>query len=165
MSFILVEHPADRPEFLRETVDLLASAIERERARLLTRVAAASEAELAAGTEDDWGIGQIAAHLLIVERGMLNIALRLARSEVPGQTGQPRPVPGAVTREDIGALAERAARALARLRTEFPAEPNTAATAPSPYYGPLNCFSWLIVAPFHYVAHLDALERGTKSAL
>lgn len=165
MSFVLVEHPADRPEFLRETIDLVAEELERQRARLLERVAGASDAEIAAGTEDDWGLGQIAAHLFLVERGMVNLALRLARGEPPGQTGQPRYLPGAVTRVELATLAERAARALARLRAEFPAEPNMTATAPSPYYGPFNCFSWLIAAAFHYRAHLAALGRGTKSAL
>lgn len=165
MSFTLVERPADRPEFLRETIDVVAEELERQRSRLLERVAAANDAELGAGTEDDWGLGQIAAHLLLTERGMVNIALRLAKGEPSGQTGQPRYVPGTVTRSEIADLAERAARALARLQADFPAEPDVIAALPSPYYGPANCFAWLLIALFHYRAHLDALERGTKTAL
>lgn len=165
MSFVVVERPADRPEFLRETIALIGAELERQRARLLERVAAADDAELAAGTEEDWGLGQIAAHLLLVERGMLGIALRLARGEPAGQTGQPRYQPGAATREDLATLSERAARALARLRADFPAHPDVQATAPSPYFGPFNCFSWLLAAALHYRAHLAALESGAKSAL
>jgi hypothetical protein len=164
VSFVVVERPADRPEFLREVIALVASELERQRAGLLERVAAADDAELAAGTDEDWGLGQIAAHLLLVERGMLGIALRLARGEPAGQTGQPRYQPGTVTREDLAALSERAARALARLRADFPAEPDLQTTAPSPYLGSFNCYAWLLAAAFHYRAHLEALERGVKSA-
>ena len=31
--------------------------------------------------------------------------------------------------------------------------------------GDLNAFGWLLTLPNHYRAHLDALERGTRSAL
>lgn len=160
-----MERPADRPEFLREMIALVGAELERQRAGLLERVAAAADAEIAAGTEGEWGLGQIAAHLLLVERGMLGIALRLARGEPAGQTGQPRYAPGAITREDLASLSERAARALARLRADFPDEPDLHTTAPSPYLGPFNCYAWLLAAAFHYRAHLEALERGVKSAL
>jgi len=48
---------------------------------------------------------------------------------------------------------------------EFPAEPDTKATARHPYYGDLNCFGWLLMLPEHYRAHLEALDRGRPSAL
>ncbi len=165
MSLVVVDHPADRPLFIRETLDLIAAELERERARLVECVAAATDAELAAGTDADWGVGQVATHLLIVERGVIHIALRLARGEPPGPTGQPRPAPSAVSREGIAALVEKVHRAHERLRAEFPAEPSVDATAPSPYFGPLNCFGWLLTLPNHYAAHLAAFDRGAKSAL
>jgi uncharacterized damage-inducible protein DinB len=165
VSFTLVDEPPDRAEFTREATAAMAGEIRRGRARLLDRVATASDAEIGAGTDDDWGIGQIALHLLTVERGILGIASRLARGEPPGPTGQPRPKAGSATREGIASLANKTEERLARLLAEFPAEPNTAATARQPYYGDMNCFAWLLAIPIHYVAHLDAVERGTKSAM
>jgi hypothetical protein len=29
----------------------------------------------------------------------------------------------------------------------------------------MNCFGWLLAIPIHYTAHLDAMERGVKSAM
>lgn len=165
MSFIVVDEPPDRPEFLREALRLIAASIERERARLLELVGAASDADLAAGTDEEWGLGQIAAHLLVVERGIGGIALRLARGEPPGPTGQPRPAVGSATRAKIADLAARAKDRLTKLVAEFPADPNMAATARQPYYGAMNCAGWLLTVPLHYAAHLEALDRGTKSAL
>src|SRR5205085_4465516 len=97
-----------------------------------------SDAQLGAGTEDDWGIGQIAVHLLLIERGVALIALRLAKGESAGRTGQPRPSASAVTRDGIATLARKAAETAAQLRAEFPAEPNATAVARHPYYGDLN---------------------------
>src|SRR5256885_594089 len=130
---------------LRETIRLLTGATAQERERLLARVARASDAELSRGSDDDWGLGQVATHLLIVERGVSTIGLRLARGEEPGPTGQPRPAAPAVTRAGIESLAGKALATAARLVAEFPAEPNAKATARHPYYGDLNCFGWLLM--------------------
>lgn len=91
MPLTVVDEPPVRPDFIQETVRLLAERLERERAGLLARVERTSDAELSSGTDEAWGIGQVAAHLLIVERGVLGIALRLAKGEAPDATGQPRP--------------------------------------------------------------------------
>jgi DinB family protein len=160
----VVDDPPDRPEWLRETIRLLVDATTAERGRLLSRVAAASDADLAGGSDDDWGLGQVATHLLIVERGTAGIGLRLAQGADPGPTGQPRPAASAVSRAGIEALAQKAAAAAARLVSEFPSEPDARATAPHPYYGDLNCFGWLLMLPNHYKAHLEALDRGRPSA-
>ena len=165
MSLTVVDEPGDRPAFLSEALRTIAGEIERGRARLLARVAAASDAEIAGGTDDDWGVGQIATHLLLVDRGISGIALRLAKGEAPGATGQPRPAAGTATRERITDLAQKARERLDRLVAEFPSEPNTTATARQPYYGEMNCFAWLLAVPIHYAAHLSALERGEKSAM
>ena len=69
MSLTIVDEPRDRPEWIRETVALLAERIRADRARLLRRVARATDEELVRGDDADWGIGQIATHLLVVERG------------------------------------------------------------------------------------------------
>lgn len=107
----------------------------------------------------------MATHLLIIERGVLGIALRLAEGEaITGRTGQPRPAPS-TTREAIATLAEKADAALRRFAAEFPSAPDLDARARHPYYGDLNCFGWLLTLPNHYLAHLDALDRSTKSAL
>jgi hypothetical protein len=29
----------------------------------------------------------------------------------------------------------------------------------------MNCYAWLLTLSLHYPAHLEALDRGTKSAL
>lgn len=165
MSLTIVDHPADRPEWIRELLDRIAERLRSGRAELLARVEHASDAEIVAGTDDDWGIGQIATHLLVSERGMTTIALRLARGEPPGRTGQPRPAASAMSRDGIAALAAKAEAALERLGTDFPDEPDVEARAPTPYLGPFNCFGWLVLAALHYDAHLVAIERGTKSAL
>lgn len=165
MSFRLVDQPADRPAFLQETIDILSRDLDASRTRLLERIASASDDEIASGTEDDWGVGMIAYHLFVSERGMVGIAMRLARGEVPTSTGQPRPAPGATTRAVVMEAGAKAAQAVERLRREFVSTPRLDVTAPSPYFGPFNCFSWLLAARFHYQAHLEALERGTKSAL
>lgn len=165
MRLTVVDEPSDRPEWIRETLRLLAERTERGRTRLLERVALASDAELVAGSDDDWGVGQVATHLLIVERGMALIALRLASGQPPGPTGQPRPAAAGVSREGVATAAEKAAATLRRLGEEFPAEPDTVAVARSPYYGGMNCFGWLLMLPYHYEAHLEALDRGRKSAL
>ncbi|TMC78750.1 MAG: DinB family protein [Chloroflexi bacterium] len=161
----VVDDPPDRPEWLRETIRLLVDATTVERDRLLGRVAAASEEDLVRGSDDDWGLGQVATHLLIVERGVALIGLRLAQAAPAGQTGQPRPAASAVSRAGISTLAEKAAATCARLLAEFPAEPDAKATARHPYYGDLNCFGWLLMLPNHYKAHLTALDRRRPSAL
>jgi hypothetical protein len=165
VTLTVADDPPDRPEWVSETIRLLADGTDRGRARLLARVERVSDAELAAGSDDDWGVGQIAVHLLLIERGVTLIALRLAQGQEAGSTGQPRPAASAVTRPGISTLADKAAVALRRLRSEFPAEPNTGATARHPYYGDLNCFGWLLTLPNHYTAHLRALDEGTSSAI
>jgi hypothetical protein len=161
----VVDDPPDRPDWLRETIRLLTGGTAVERDRLLARVARASDAELAKGSDDDWGLGQVATHLLIVERGVALIGLRLAKGEPPGPTGQPRPAASLVTRAGIQSLAEKAVATASRLVAEFPAEPDAKAIARHPYYGDLNCFGWLLMLPEHYRAHLEALDRGRPSAL
>ncbi|HEV8470632.1 MAG TPA: DinB family protein [Candidatus Limnocylindria bacterium] len=161
----VVDDPPDRPVWLRETIRLLVDGTTAERDRLLARVAQAPDAELARGSDDDWGLGQVATHLLIVERGVALIGLRLGQGAPTGPTGQPRPAASAVSRAGIAALAEKAAATCARLIAEFPAEPDARGTARHPYYGDLNCFGWLLMLPNHYKAHLEALDRGRPSAL
>ena len=161
----MVDDPPDRPDWLRETIRLLTAGTAAERDRLLARVARASDAELGKGSDDDWGLGQVATHLLIVERGVSTIGLRLATGAEPGPTGQPRPAASGVSRAGIASLTEKAVATAARLVAEFPSEPDTRATARHPYYGDLNCFGWLLMLPEHYRAHLEALDRGRPSAL
>jgi hypothetical protein len=165
VTLIVTDEPPDRPEWVHETIRLVADACERYRVRLLERVAKATDAELATGTADDWGVGQIAVHLLLVERGVAGIALNLATGAAVGSTGQPRPPASAVTRDGIASLAGKTAFAIDRLRREFPAAPETTTVARHPFYGDLNTFGWLLTLTNHYQAHLEALERGTKSAL
>lgn len=165
MTFRLVDAPADRPEWLGELIRIVARDLDDGRARLLERVARATDEDLAAGTDDEWGVGMVALHLLVTERGMVGIAQRLARGELPRTTAQPRPDPGTTTRGVLHEAAAKAAQAVERLRTDFPSQPDFVTSAPGPYFGPFNCVSWLLVATVHYRAHLDALERGTRSAL
>jgi hypothetical protein len=165
MSLTVVDNPADRPECIRETIRLLAAVAGDGRRSLLHLVEDATDPELIAGTPDEWGIGQVAVHLLVVDRGVSLIALRLARGEDAGNTGQPRPAPRGVTRDGIRSLAGKADSAGERLRAEFPAEPDVARTAVHPFYGPLNCFGWLLTVSNHYNAHLAALREGRPSAL
>jgi hypothetical protein len=165
VTLTVTDDPPDRPGWVSETIRLLAEGTEDWRGRLLSRVELATDADLASGSDDDWGIGQVAVHLLIIERGVSLIALRLAQGQGAGSTGQPRPAASAVTRPGISTLADKAGTALRRVRAEFPAEPNTASTARHPYYGDLNCFGWLLTLPNHYIAHLRALEQGTATAI
>jgi len=165
VSLRVVDDPPDRPAWLRETIRILVGGTTAERDRLLVRVARAPDADLVTGSDDDWGLGQVAAHLLIVERGVALIGLRLALGTPPGPTGQPRPAASAVTRAGLQTLVEKAVATAARLVAEFPAEPNTTTTARHPYYGDLNCFGWLLMLPEHYRAHLLALDHGRPSAL
>src|SRR6266508_2438943 len=120
VSFALVDAPRDRPDFLRETVDLLTGELDGHRARLLARVEATSDEALVEGSDDDWSVGMVAYHLLVSERGMMGIVMRLARGEVPTSTGQPRPVVGSATRQVIAEAAAKAASAVQRVRAEFP---------------------------------------------
>lgn len=165
MPLIVANEPADRPAWIRETVRLLADRTESGRGRLLALVESASDDELVSGTDGEWGIGQVAVHLLIVERGVIGIAQRLAQGEVSPDTGQPRPAAAEVTRGGIAALAERSRRAVVAFRTGFPADPDTGATARHPFYGEMNCFGWLLTLPNHYDAHLDSYRSGVPSAL
>src|SRR5207253_18649 len=82
-----------------EAVRLILRTTREERQLLLDRVARATDEELAVGSDERWGVGQIAVHLLIVERGSLVISLRLAQSAEGGPTGQPRPAASGVSRE------------------------------------------------------------------
>src|SRR5436853_80094 len=91
----VVDDPPDRPEWLRETIRLLVHGTTAERDRLLGRVARASDADLAKGSDDDWGLGQVAAHLLIVERGVALIGLRLAQGAPPAARALPSTSRGA----------------------------------------------------------------------
>lgn len=165
MTLTVTDEPPDRPAWVAETLRLVAEATDESRARLLARVARAADAELGSGSDDVWGVGQIAVHLLLIERGVALIALRLARGEPSGRTGQPRPAASAVSRDGIASLAEKAAAAMRQLRAEFPAEPQLEAAAAHPYYGRLNAFGWLLTLPNHYRAHLEALDQGTASTL
>ena len=162
---MVVEEPADRPEWLRETIRLLVDGTGIERDKLIARVEKTPEETLLLGSDDDWGLGQVATHLLIVERGVALTGLRLAQGGPPGRTGQPRPAAGDVSRAGIQSLAEKASATADRLVAEFPADPDLKATARHPYYGDLNCFAWLLMLPEHYRAHLLALDRGRPSAL
>ena len=165
MTLRIVDDPSDRPAWLRETISLLVDATTVERDKLARQVAAASDEALTTGTDDEWGLGQVATHLLIVERGSALLGLRLAQGAPPGPTGQPRPAASAVSRAGIESLMEKAKATAERLVAEFPAEPDTRPTARHPYYGDLNCFGWLLMLPNHYRAHLEALGRGRPSAL
>ncbi|MHB8631484.1 MAG: DinB family protein [Candidatus Limnocylindria bacterium] len=165
MSLLVVDNPPDRPEWIKETIRLLTGVAADGRRTLLHLVEETTDADLQAGTADDWGLGQIALHLLIVDRGVSLIALRLARGEDAGSTGQPRPAAGAVTRDGIRSLADKAAAVAVRLQSEFPAEPNVVRTAAHPFYGPMSCFGWLLTIPNHYNAHLSAYREGRPSAL
>lgn len=165
MTLTVTDEPPDRPEWVSETIRLVAEATGEWRDRLLALVDRASDADLASGTDEAWGVGQVAVHVLLIERGVAGIALRLARGEAPGRTGQPRPAAAAVSRAGIASLAAKTADAMAALRAEFPPAPDMSAAARHPYYGELNAFGWLLTLPNHYRAHLEALERGTKSAL
>lgn len=165
MSLTVVDNPPDRPEWIKETIRLLTGVAADGRRSLLHLVEETTDADLLAGTPDNWGLGQIAVHLLIVERGVSLIALRLARGEQAGTTGQPRPAPSGVTRDGIRSLAEKAAAASERLLADFPVEPEVSRTAAHPFYGPLNCFGWLFTVPNHYNGHLSAYHEGRRSAL
>ena len=165
MPLLVVEDPADRPEWLRETIRLLVDGTGIERDRIIDRVEKASDEALLRGSDDDWGLGQVATHLLIVERGVALTGLRLAQGGLPGRTAQPRPAASDVSRAGIRSLVEKAVATAERLVAEFPAEPDLKATAKHPYYGDLNCFGWLLMLPEHYRAHLLALDRGRPSAL
>jgi len=131
----------------------------------LERLARATDAELVAGTADDWGLGQIAVHLLLTERGVAFIVMRLAKGEDPGRTGQPRPAAESVSRDGIASLARKTAEAVAQLQAEFPSAPDLKTVARHPFYGDLNAIGWLLTLPNHYSGHIGALERGTRSAL
>ena len=165
MSMNVVDNPPDRPEWIRETIRLVTDSAAEGRRSLLHLVDEATDADLLAGTPADWGLGQVAVHLLVVERGVSAIALRLARGQEAGQTGQPRPDAAGVTRAAIRSLAERAAVAGERLRSEFPAEPDAERTARHPFYGRQNCFGWLLTVGNHYSAHLQAWREGRPSSL
>ena len=165
MPLLVVDDPPDRPEWLRQTIRQLVDGTTIERDKLLSRVEKAPDPTLLAGSDNDWGLGQVATHLLIVERGVALTGLRLAQGGPPGRTGQPRPPAAEVTRAGIQSLAEKAAATAERLVAEFPAAPDLSATARHPYYGDLNCFGWLLMLPMHYRAHLLALDRGRPSAL
>jgi hypothetical protein len=133
MSFVsltVVDNPSDRPDFIKETIRLVTAGAADGRRSLLHLVEETTDADLLAGTPDDWGLGQIAVHLLIVERGVSLIALRLARGEEAGNTGQPRPAPGGVSRDGIRSLAEKAGAVAERLQAEFPTEPDSAGPPP-----------------------------------
>jgi len=165
VPLLVVEDPADRPEWLRETIRLLVDGTTLERDKLFSRVQNAPDRALLEGSDDDWGLGQVATHLLIVERGVALTGLRLAQGAPPGRTGQPRPAAGDVSRAGIQSLVEKAVATAERLVAEFPAQPDLKATAKHPYYGDLNCFGWLLMLPEHYRAHLLALDRGRPSAI
>jgi len=165
VTLTVTDDPPDRPEWVSETIHLIADGTGECRAQLLALVEQASDADLVVGSGDQWGLGQIAVHLLLVERGVTLIALRLAQGQRPGSTGQPRPAAPAVTRPGIFTLADKAARAWEQLRAGLPAEPDTRAVARHPYHGDLNYFGWLLTVPNHYIAHLRALERGTSTAI
>ena len=165
MPLTVIDEPLDRPLWIAETIHLVAAMMERRRGDLLALVATAADADLSRGSDDRWGLGQVATHLLIVERGVAAIVLHLALGEAVGATGQPRPDAATVSRDGIAALASRAEAGLRRLREGFPAAPRLDTTAPHPYYGDLNCFGWLLTLGNHYTAHLSSLRDGTPSAL
>jgi hypothetical protein len=162
---LVVDDPPDRPEWLRQTIRLLVEGTAIERDKLLGRVEKTPDGTLLGGSDDDWGLGQVATHLLIVDRGVALTGLRLGQGAPPGRTGQPRPAASEVTRAGIQSLAEKALAAAEKLLAEFPAEPDLKATARHPYYGDLNCFGWLLMLPEHYRAHLSALDQARPSAL
>ena len=165
MTLMVTDEPPDRPAWVSETLRLVSEATARGRDGLLERVTRATDAALLAGTDDDWGLGQIAVHLLLIERGVALIALRLAKGEPAGRTGQPRPGASAVSRGGIATLAQKTADTMRQLRLDYPVAPDMTTVARHPYYGDLNTIAWLLTLPNHYSGHLDALDRGMSSAL
>src|SRR2546423_11762732 len=116
MSLRVVDNPPDRPEWIRETIRLLTGVAADGRRSLLHLVEEATDADLLAGSPDAWGLGQIAVHLLLVDRGVALIALHLALGQQAGDTGQPRPDASRVSRDGIRPLAAKAAAAVEGLR-------------------------------------------------
>ncbi len=165
MTLLVTDEPPDRPAWVSETLRLVSLATARRREGLLERVARATDQVLLAGTADDWGLGQIAVHLLLIERGVALIAFRLAKGEPAGRTGQPRPAAAAVSRDGLVTLAQKTAEAMRQLRADYPAAPDMTTVARHPYYGDLNTIAWLLTLPNHYSGHLDAFDRGISSAL
>lgn len=165
MTLVLTDEPPDRPAWVRETLHLVTESSARGREGLLRRVAQATDQVLLGGTDDNWGLGQIAVHLLLTERGVALIALGLAKGEPAVRTGQPRPAASGVSREGIATLAKAVADALSQVRANYPSAPDMAPVARHPYYGDLNTIGWLLTLPNHYAGHLDAFDRGTPSAL
>ena len=165
MSLVVTDEPPDRPAWVSETLRLVTETTAIGREGVLARVAQATDQLLLGGTDEAWGLGQVAVHLLLIERGVAQIALRLARGEPAGRTGQPRPAAAAVTRDGIATLAAKTAETMRQLLAEYPASPDLGATARHPYYGDLNSIGWLLTLPNHYAGHLRALERGEASAL
>ncbi len=86
MSLLVVDNPPDRPEWISETVRLVTGAAADGRRSLLHLVEEATDADLLAGSPDDWGLGQTATHLLIVDRGVSLIALS---AQARGRRSQP----------------------------------------------------------------------------
>src|SRR5260221_4348357 len=95
----VVDNPPDRPEWIKETIRLLTGSSADGPRSLLHLVEQTTDADLLAGTVDEWGLGQIAFHLLIVDRGASLVASRLARGGDPVPSGQPRPCPYASNSE------------------------------------------------------------------
>jgi len=78
VSLTVVDNPPDRPEWIKETIRLLTGVAADGRRSLLHLVEETTDADLLAGTPDDWGLGQIAVHLL-----SSTVACRSSRSGSP----------------------------------------------------------------------------------
>ena len=150
MPLTLVDDPLDRPAWIAETIRLLADGTDRGRRRLLRRVEAATDAELAAGSTDD-GARPGRAHLLVVERAVALIGLRLAAAG--RRSDRTAPARGEATRASLAVLAAKAEAGIAPETSSRPCR--TTRRRPGTPTRELNCFGWLLL-PNHYRAHLTA---------
>src|SRR5258705_12300272 len=69
VTLTVTDDPPDRPAWVSETIRLLAEGTDGWRDRLLSRAEQTTDTDLVAGSDDDWGFGQIAVHLLTIEPG------------------------------------------------------------------------------------------------
>ncbi|MBI2724203.1 MAG: DinB family protein [Chloroflexi bacterium] len=109
---------------------------------------------------DDWRIIDLLRHVVSAERsvaGLVQHRARGARSPRGGGIGQmmPEGEDYGVLRGRLLAVNEEVLLAL----TELPAAPDLTATAPHPFFGPLNCLEWASFQRVHDSDHIQHLEK------
>lgn len=154
----------------RHSVEALRERVERQRAELFAQTVGVSQEQADfRPAPEQWSIGEVIHHVVLVEEWVAQVLTSLARREGLAEPERPpdvgehlQPTPGCPFEEVCRRLVE-ARRPTFQAVDALPAEPDPGLTWPHPLFGPLNAKEWLLALALHDRAHIRQIQRIKKS--